>query len=157
MNFLFISDNYIPEMNANALIVSELSQHWSQNDHQVTVITSHPNFPNGKIFSGHKNVWRKTEIDGNIALTREEEMENDLEMNRSKKSASYQTRPTHNRTKIIIGHEVQLPDSSEFYQHKNSAREILIFMRQRGMIRRSEKSQIPFPDIIEHLADPVFP
>lgn len=70
MNFLFVSDNYIPEMNANARIVSELAQHWSQNDHQVTVITSHPNFPTGKIFPGHKNVWRKTETDRDINVVR---------------------------------------------------------------------------------------
>lgn len=70
MNLLFISDNYLPEMNANARIVSELSQYWSQNDHQVTVITSHPNFPAGKVFAGHKNVWHKTEVDGNINVVR---------------------------------------------------------------------------------------
>ncbi|MFZ0219281.1 MAG: glycosyltransferase family 4 protein [Candidatus Aquirickettsiella sp.] len=58
MNILVLSDNYPPEMNANARIVSELLEHWAQS-HSVTVLTCHPNFPRGKIFNTYKNQWLK--------------------------------------------------------------------------------------------------
>lgn len=61
MNILVLSDNYPPEMNANARIVSELLEHWVQK-HSVTVLTCHPNFPRGKIFNTYKNQWYKKSI-----------------------------------------------------------------------------------------------
>jgi colanic acid biosynthesis glycosyl transferase WcaI len=64
MNILVLSDNYPPEMNANARIISELLEHWAQT-HPVTVLTCHPNFPRGRIFNTHKNQWRqKTTLKG---------------------------------------------------------------------------------------------
>lgn len=64
MNILVLSDNYPPEMNANARIISELLEHWAQT-HPVTVVTCHPNFPRGRIFNTHKNQWRqKTTLKG---------------------------------------------------------------------------------------------
>ncbi len=57
MNILILCDNYPPEMNANARIFSELAELWAFNNQKVTVITSNPNFPTGKIFNGFKNKW----------------------------------------------------------------------------------------------------
>ena len=56
-----LTDNYIPEMNANARIFSELAELWSGQDEEVTVITSQPNFPKGKIFAGFQNQWMSQE------------------------------------------------------------------------------------------------
>ena len=57
MKILILSDNYPPEMNANARIVSELAKYWQPQVEKVSVITSHPNFPKGKLFENHKNKW----------------------------------------------------------------------------------------------------
>lgn len=52
-----LTDNYIPEMNANARIFSELAELWAERVESISVITSQPNFPQGKIFPGYKNKW----------------------------------------------------------------------------------------------------
>lgn len=57
MNLLIFTDNYYPEMNANARIFSELAELWAEKGQDVSVITCHPNFPKGKIFNGYKNKW----------------------------------------------------------------------------------------------------
>lgn len=57
MRLLMLSDNYPPEMNANARIFSELAELWAKQNHDVSVITCHPNFPRGKIFQGFTNKW----------------------------------------------------------------------------------------------------
>lgn len=71
MRILFLSDNYPPEMNANARIVKELADVWANKNKQVvTVLTSYPNFPTGKIFSGYQNKWCTYEQDGKINVIR---------------------------------------------------------------------------------------
>jgi len=57
MNLLILTDNYYPEMNANARIFSELAELWAEQGQDVSVMTCHPNFPKGKIFPGYKNKW----------------------------------------------------------------------------------------------------
>lgn len=61
MKILVLSDNYPPEMNANARIISELLECWVK-IHSVTVLTCHPNFPRGKIFNTYKNQWKKNQL-----------------------------------------------------------------------------------------------
>ncbi|MBN9230797.1 MAG: glycosyltransferase family 4 protein [Legionella sp.] len=56
-SILLFSDNYVPEMNANARIFSELAELWVQMGCEVSVITSHPNFPRGIIYPGYRNNW----------------------------------------------------------------------------------------------------
>ncbi len=64
MKFLILTDNYPPEMNARARIVSELAREWSKTGHKISVITSFPNFPRGKIFPGYKNkIYQKEQTD----------------------------------------------------------------------------------------------
>ena len=61
MHILLISDNFYPETNAPATRGFDHCKVWVNNGHEVTVITSFPNFPTGKIFSGYKNKFNQTE------------------------------------------------------------------------------------------------
>lgn len=70
MNLLILSDNYYPEMNANARIFSELAELWAEQGQGVTVITCHPNFPKGKIFTGYKNKWLTKSIVNQVKVLR---------------------------------------------------------------------------------------
>ncbi len=70
MKILILSDNYPPEMNANARIISELSQLWAQHNQPISVITSQPNFPMGKIFDGYKNTWYVKSIMNGVKVIR---------------------------------------------------------------------------------------
>ena len=65
MHILFITENYPPEVNAVASRVSERAAYWLRWGHKVTVITSVPNFPQGKIYKGYRNLPYQVEyIDG---------------------------------------------------------------------------------------------
>ena len=57
MKILFLADNYPPETNAAATRVSERATYWAAWGHEVTVITSFPNFPQGRIHDGYRNDW----------------------------------------------------------------------------------------------------
>ena len=70
MKILMLCDNYVPEMNANARIFSEIAELWSEKDEDVTVITCHPNFPKGKIFKGFRNKWLSKEIINKVNVIR---------------------------------------------------------------------------------------
>jgi len=65
MKILFLSDNFPPEGNAPATRLYEHATRWVRAGHEVTVVTCAPNFPEGKLFSGYRNHWRRVEqIDG---------------------------------------------------------------------------------------------
>jgi len=65
MKILFMSDNFPPEGNAPATRLYEHAIRWVRDGHEVTVITCAPNFPEGKLFPGHRNQWRQVEhVDG---------------------------------------------------------------------------------------------
>src|SRR5258708_17943572 len=65
MHILFLSDNFVPETNAAATRVYERAVYWVRWGHQVTVLTTAPNFPEGRLFSEYKNQWYGLEsIDG---------------------------------------------------------------------------------------------
>lgn len=65
MHILFISDNFPPEVNAPASRTFEHCREWAKSGHQVTVITSAPNFPKGKVFDGYRNrLWQREEMAG---------------------------------------------------------------------------------------------
>lgn len=70
MNILFITDNFYPEGNAIASRVYERACYWVKWGHQVTVITSAPNFPEGKLYPGYKNKWFQKEILNGITVIR---------------------------------------------------------------------------------------
>lgn len=65
MKILFVSDNFYPETNAPASRTFEHAREWVLAGHQVTVITTAPNFPEGKLFANYRNRWWQREsIDG---------------------------------------------------------------------------------------------
>lgn len=61
MRILFLTENFPPETNAAATRVFERACYWAKWGHEVTVVTCHPNFPEGKVYEGHENAWKTTE------------------------------------------------------------------------------------------------
>lgn len=65
MHILFLTENYPPEVNAIASRVSERAAYWARDGHDVTVITSFPNFPQGRLYAGWRQKWFASEsVDG---------------------------------------------------------------------------------------------
>ena len=67
---IFITDNFTPETNAPASRTHDHCREWVKKGAHVTVITSFPNFPEGKIHKGYKNTLKKTEIIDGIKVIR---------------------------------------------------------------------------------------
>ena len=61
MKILFLTENFPPETNAAATRVHERACYWAEWGHDVTVVTSAPNFPQGKLYAGYRNRWYRTE------------------------------------------------------------------------------------------------
>lgn len=70
MHILFLTENFPPEGNAAASRVSERARYWVQWGHKVTVLTTAPNFPNGKIYEGYENRWRQVQTLDGIRVVR---------------------------------------------------------------------------------------
>ena len=70
MRILFLTENFPPETNAAATRVFERACYWVKWGHDVTVITSAPNFPQGKLHAGYRNRWHKVEDMENIRVVR---------------------------------------------------------------------------------------
>jgi len=70
VKILFLSENFPPESNAAATRVYERAIYWADWGHDVTVITSAPNFPEGKLFDGYANRWRQVETMDGIRVVR---------------------------------------------------------------------------------------
>lgn len=70
MRILFFTENFPPETNAAATRVYERAVYWVRWGHEVTVITTAPNFPQGNIFEGYSNRLYQTEIDDGIRVVR---------------------------------------------------------------------------------------
>ncbi|TMI23354.1 glycosyltransferase family 4 protein [Candidatus Bathyarchaeota archaeon] len=70
MNILFLADNFPPELNAIASRVYERACYWVAWGHEVAVITSVPNFPDGKVFDGYRNRWYQVESVNGIRVVR---------------------------------------------------------------------------------------
>jgi len=70
MHILFLTDNFPPEVNAPASRTFEHAQAWVQSGHKVTIVTSVPNFPHGKVFPGYKNKLIQREVVHGIDVIR---------------------------------------------------------------------------------------
>jgi colanic acid biosynthesis glycosyl transferase WcaI len=70
MHIMFLTDNFPPEGNAIASRVYERACYWVEAGHQVTVITSVPNFPEGQVYTGYKNKFYQTESMDGIRVVR---------------------------------------------------------------------------------------
>jgi len=65
MRILFLSDNFPPETNAPATRTFEHTRRWVRAGAKVTVVTTQPNFPAGKLFPGYRNrLFQREWIDG---------------------------------------------------------------------------------------------
>lgn len=70
MHIMFFSDHLKPEPSAPAAHVYERAQFWVEWGHQVTIMGSAPNFPEGRVYPGYKNHWRFVEYPDNIRVVR---------------------------------------------------------------------------------------
>ncbi len=70
MKILFLTENFPPETNAAATRVYERALYWVKDGHQVTIITSAPNFPQGKLHDGWQNRWHQVEMREGIRVVR---------------------------------------------------------------------------------------
>jgi colanic acid biosynthesis glycosyl transferase WcaI len=53
MHILFVTQYFLPEMGASAIRLSYQGKSFLERGHQVTVLTTFPNYPEGKIFEGY--------------------------------------------------------------------------------------------------------
>ncbi|MEL7259670.1 MAG: glycosyltransferase family 4 protein, partial [Pseudomonadota bacterium] len=58
------------ESNAPATRTWEHIRVWAQEGHDITVITTAPNFPKGEVFDGYRNAWRSVETVEGIRVVR---------------------------------------------------------------------------------------
>lgn len=70
MKILFLSDNFPPERNAPASRTYDHAVRWVNAGHEVTVITTAPNFPEGRLLDGYHNRWYAREIVDGIHVIR---------------------------------------------------------------------------------------
>ncbi|MEO5374415.1 MAG: glycosyltransferase family 4 protein [Alphaproteobacteria bacterium] len=70
MKILFLTENFPPETNAAATRVYERAVYWARWGHSVTVLTSAPNFPQGRLHEGWENRWHQTEVRDGIRVVR---------------------------------------------------------------------------------------
>lgn len=70
MNVLFLTDNFFPERNAPAARTYEHARQWVADGHSVTVITTAPNFPEGKVYASYRNRLRQVEVIDGIRVVR---------------------------------------------------------------------------------------
>ena len=70
MKILFITDNFYPEVNAPATRTLEHAKEWIAKGEEVTVITTAPNFPHGKVYKGYKNKLYQVEYIEGIKVIR---------------------------------------------------------------------------------------
>jgi colanic acid biosynthesis glycosyl transferase WcaI len=70
MHILFLTENFPPETNAAATRVYERAVYWVRWGHRVTVLTSAPNFPEGRLFAGYRNRWYQRDTVDGIEIVR---------------------------------------------------------------------------------------
>jgi glycosyltransferase involved in cell wall biosynthesis len=70
MHVLVVTDNFAPERNAPAIRTFEHCKRWVNAGAQVTVVTSVPNFPTGKVLAPYKNRLVQREIVDGIEIVR---------------------------------------------------------------------------------------
>jgi len=70
MDILFLTENFPPEGNAAASRVFERACYWVRWGHNITIITTAPNFPSGKVYPGYKNRWYHAETMDGVRVIR---------------------------------------------------------------------------------------
>lgn len=64
MRLLFVSNYFPPEVNAPAVRLHEHARQWVADGHEVEVLASVPNFPEGHVYGGYMNRFTREEHDG---------------------------------------------------------------------------------------------
>ena len=64
MRIMLVSDSFVPESNAPSIRGYDHCRAWVDNGHDVSVVTSAPNCPEGVLHSGYKNRFSRESIDG---------------------------------------------------------------------------------------------
>jgi colanic acid biosynthesis glycosyl transferase WcaI len=59
VKILYVSQYFPPEMGAPAARAAELSRHWAQEGHEVTVLTGFPNHPTGVVAKEYRSKLRR--------------------------------------------------------------------------------------------------
>ena len=67
---LFLTDNFPPEVNAPATRTYEHAREWVERGYDVTVITSFPNFPLGKVYDDYKQKFAELTTKDGIKVLR---------------------------------------------------------------------------------------
>ena len=57
LSLLFVSQYFPPETGAAPTRVHALTKRWAEAGHDVTVLTSAPDYPNGEVYDGYDNGW----------------------------------------------------------------------------------------------------
>ena len=70
MHILFLTENFPPEVNAPASRTFEHARLWVEAGARVTVVTTVPNFPAGRIHAGYRNRWKSRETVAGIEVIR---------------------------------------------------------------------------------------
>jgi colanic acid biosynthesis glycosyl transferase WcaI len=70
MKILVFSDHFYPEPSAPAAHVYERCKLWAKAGHEVTVLCSAPNFPEGRVYPGYRNAWRSVEVLEGVRVVR---------------------------------------------------------------------------------------
>ena len=63
MKILFLTHYFPPEVNAPASRTFDNCSRWARAGHDVTIVTCVPNCPDGVVFAGYKNRFRR-QIEG---------------------------------------------------------------------------------------------
>jgi glycosyltransferase involved in cell wall biosynthesis len=62
VRILFFTDYYRPEPPPPAHHIAERASLWRAAGHDVTIVTNHPNYPEGRIYPGHRNRMRTADV-----------------------------------------------------------------------------------------------
>lgn len=72
LSVLYLTQYFPPETGAAANRVDELTRRWADSGHDVTVVTSVPDYPEGEVYDGYHNRWYHIEERNGVtvAMTR---------------------------------------------------------------------------------------
>lgn len=71
-SLLVLAFHYPPETGAAATRLSSLTERWSKRGHDVTVLTTAPDYPDGELYDGYNNKWiQRAQLDGvDVVMTK---------------------------------------------------------------------------------------
>jgi colanic acid biosynthesis glycosyl transferase WcaI len=70
VRILIFSDYYWPEPSPPAHHIHERARLWVQDGHDVTVVASAPNYPEGRLYDGFRNRWREKSTHEGVSIVR---------------------------------------------------------------------------------------